>query len=277
MAQVILLERVDNLGDLGEVVSVKPGYARNYLIPQNKALRATKDNIAYFEAKKADIEKQNEANKKTAQTEAKKIEGLTVALIRLASESGQLFGSVNARDIAEVVEEKSGVKIARSAITIHEAFKTIGLFDVTIALHPEVKFDVTLNIARSEDEAKIQEETGKALVAEEDETLEQKVAEVEAQLDEDVSEKAKEDMLEEDALEAEKIKAEEDAIKDAEDAEKSAKKEAERKAKKEAKAAEEAAAAEAAEAEATEGEETSEESAESSEETAEDSDADETK
>lgn len=242
MAQIILLERVDNLGDLGEVVTVKPGYARNYLIPQNKALRATKANIAYFEAQKAEIEKQNEANKKTAQAEAKKIEGLTVALIRLASEKGQLYGSVAARDIAEAIEEQSKIKVKRSAVTIHEAFKTIGLFAVTVALHPEVKVDITLNIARTEDEAKIQQDTGKALIADDFVTEE---ADVEAETA--AEDEAKKDFLEEDALEAEKVKAAEDAEKAAEEAEKKAAKDAEKAAKKAAKEAEEAAAAAEAE------------------------------
>ncbi len=234
--QVILLERVDNLGELGEVVSVKPGYARNFLIPQSKALRATQDNIAYFETQKKEIEKQNEARRKDAEKDAKKIEGAVMAVIRHASESGQLYGSVTARDIAEVVAETSGLKIARSMVTIHDAFKTIGLFPVTVALHPEVKVEVTVNIARSEDEAKIQQKTGKALIADDDDDSDTAKAEAEAKLEE-AADTAKEDLLEESALEAEKLKAEEDAKKAAEEEARAAEK-AEKEAEKAAAAAE---------------------------------------
>ncbi len=243
--QVILLERVDSLGDLGDVVNVKPGYARNYLIPQSKALRATDDNAAYFKAQKKEIEKQNEIKRSDSEKEAKKLEGLIVSVIRHASESGQLYGSVTARDIAEAVAEKSGLKIARSMVTLHDAFKTIGLFPVTVALHPEVKIDVMVNIARSADEAKIQEKSGKALIADEEGSSEVVKAEADAKLEE-VSEKAKEKMLEEGALEAEQQKAEEDAVKSAEDEAKSAKKSAEKEAKKAAAAEAEEEALEAA-------------------------------
>lgn len=244
--QVILLERVDNLGDLGEIVNVKPGYARNFLIPQSKALRATDDNIAYFEAQKKEIEKQNETKRKEAEKEATKLEGLKVAIIRHASESGQLYGSVAARDIAEAVSEKSGLKIGRSMVTIHDAFKTIGLFPVTIAMHPEVKVDVTVNVARSADEAKLQEKAGKALIAGQEETAAEVKAKAEVELDELTSKK---DMLEEGALEAEQQR-------DAERAER----EAEEQAKAEERAAKKAAAAaEAEKAEAEEGESDAEE------------------
>ncbi len=237
--QVILLERVDNLGSLGDVVTVKPGYARNYLIPQNKALRATKSNIAYFEDQKAEIQKRNEENKKAAAVEAKKIEDLHVVLIRLASESGQLYGSVTARDIANEITEASKVSVAHGAVTIHEAFKTIGLFDVTIALHPEVKVNVTVNVARSEEEAKTQKETGVALIAGAVQAAEAAAEAAEAE------EVAKAAMLEEEALEAEKVKAAENAAEEALEAEKKAKKDAEKQAKAAKKAEEEAEAAEA--------------------------------
>lgn len=163
--QVILLEHVDNLGNLGDVVSVKPGFARNYLIPQNKALRATKANIAYFEAQKAHLEKANADRRGDAAKEAAKLKDLKVSIIRHAAEGGQLYGSVNARDIAEIVTAKSGVRIARGQITLHDAYKAIGLFKVTVALHPEVKETITLNIARSEEEAAVQEKIGRALIA----------------------------------------------------------------------------------------------------------------
>lgn len=163
--QVILLEKVDHLGAMGEVVNVKPGYARNYLLPQNKALRATKQNIAYFEAQKSAIEKVNNEKKAVAEKSAKKVDGVKVAIIRQASEGGQLFGSVSSRDIADAVAEKSGETVQRNQVVMNTAIKTIGLFPITIALHAEVKVQVIVNIARSAEEAAVQEKTGKAVVA----------------------------------------------------------------------------------------------------------------
>jgi large subunit ribosomal protein L9 len=164
--QVILLQRVDNLGAMGDVVSVKPGYARNYLLPQKKALRASKENIAHFEAQKASLKKLSDEKKSASEKIAQKMGSLKVALIRQASEAGQLFGSVTARDIADVISAASGEKIDRTMIVLNQNYKMLGLFPVAVALHPEVKVNVTINIARSEDEAKIQAKTGKALVAE---------------------------------------------------------------------------------------------------------------
>lgn len=161
--EVILLERVVNLGNLGDRVFVKPGYARNYLLPQDKALRATKANIAYFEARKKEIEKQNDARRKEAEKYAGKLKGLTVTLIRLASDSGQLYGSVTARDIAEAICDQSKETVDRSHVDMNQTFKTVGLFPVTLLLHPEVPVEITINIARSEDEAETQAKTGKAL------------------------------------------------------------------------------------------------------------------
>lgn len=163
--QVILLERVEKLGQLGDVVNVKPGFARNYLLPQKKALRASKENVAYFEAQRKTIEADNDAKKKDAEKAAKNIDGIKVPLIRQASESGQLFGSVNARDIADAVQEASKETITRSMVRLNQNIKTIGLIDINIMLHPEVIVHVTANIARSPEEAKIQAETGRALVA----------------------------------------------------------------------------------------------------------------
>ena len=163
--KVILLERVDNLGAMGDTVSVRPGYARNYLLPQGKALRATKDNIAYFDAQKAALQAENDKRRKSAESEAKKVEGKIVAIIRQASEGGQMYGSVTARDIAEALTEASKTTISRGQVSLNQNFKLIGLFPVTVALHPEVKVEITVNIARSQDEAKIQEKTGKALVS----------------------------------------------------------------------------------------------------------------
>lgn len=231
--QVILLERVENLGNLGEVVNVKPGFARNFLIPQQKALRATKDNIAYFDAQKKEIEKQNDAKRAQAEKDSKKLDGLTVDVIRHASESGQLYGSVTARDIADIVAEDSGIKIQRSTIRLNDALRTIGLYTVEIAVHPEVIKEVTINIARTVDEAATQRKTGKAVISEAFMPAEEKEAAAE-----EAAEAAKEDMLEEGALEAEKAAAEEEAAEAA--------KEEAKAAEKAAKEAEKAAAAEEA-------------------------------
>ena len=220
--QVILLERVDSLGNLGDVVSVKPGYARNFLIPQSKALRATKDNVAYFEARKKDIEKQNEAKKKEAEKLAGSFQKLTVSLIRLASEDGSLYGSVSSRDIAEAVAKGSKLEVTRSMVVMNQNYKHLGLYPVTIALHPEVKVDVTVNIARSEEEAKIQLKTGKALIAE-DETKKAAAAPKEV---------AKESLMDEEALALEAEAQAEESEKAAKKAEKSAKKSQGRAAKK---------------------------------------------
>tara|TARA_R110002072_G_scaffold157554_1_gene308216 strand:- start:163 stop:759 length:597 start_codon:yes stop_codon:yes gene_type:complete len=163
--QVILLERVEKLGAMGEIVSVKPGYARNYLLPQRKALRASKENVAYFEAQKKVLEAEDLKNKKEAEKNAKKIEGIKIPVIRQASESGQLFGSVNSRDIANGVTEESKVEITRNMVDLNQSIKTVGLIPVSIVLHPDVKAEVIVNIARSVEEAKIQADTGRALVA----------------------------------------------------------------------------------------------------------------
>lgn len=162
--EIILLERVESLGQMGDVVKVKSGYARNFLFPQKKALRATKTNIAYFESQKKVLEGNNLKKKDEAEALAKKINGLKVVVIRQAAEAGQLFGSVTSRDIAEAVTA-AGTKIDRTQVQLNQAYKLIGLFPVNVILHPEVKVQITLNIARSEEEAKTQEKTGKALVA----------------------------------------------------------------------------------------------------------------
>jgi large subunit ribosomal protein L9 len=163
--QVVLLQRVENLGQMGEVVAVKPGFARNFLIPRKKALRATKDNIAYFEAQRKTLETLNQNAKKEAEKVASKMDKLTVAVIRQAAESGKLYGSVSTRDIADAVNAK-GFKTLRDNYTVNQSLKTLGLFPVKLELHPEVVVTVTVNIARSEDEAKIQAERGTALIKE---------------------------------------------------------------------------------------------------------------
>ncbi len=245
--QVILLERVEKLGELGDVVNVKPGYARNYLLPQKKALRASKSNIAYFEGQKKQLEADNEKQKKEAEKTAKKIEGAIVSLIRAASESGQLYGSVNSRDIANGLSEKTGEDIARSMVKVNQNYKLIGLFPVNVQLHPEVIVEVTINIARSDEEAETQEKTGKALIADSEETVEEVMAEAEAEI-EAIEEEALAEVLEEGALEAEKERQAEAAEEAAEEAKKAEERAAKKAEKDAAKAAEEAAAAEEAEA-----------------------------
>lgn len=235
--QVILLERVEKLGNMGDVVAVKPGYARNYLLPQKKALRASKDNIAYFEAQKKHLEAESDKQKKEAEKLAKKIEGIKVPLIRAASESGQLYGSVNTRDIAQEAAKESGEAITREMVKINQNFKTVGLFPVNIQLHPEVIVEITVNIARSSEEAKTQAKTGKALVAED--------GQAEAFQD---NPDALADVLEDSALENQKQKAADAEEQAVEDAERAAKSEA-RKAKKAAKAPKSEEAEEASEME----------------------------
>lgn len=161
--QVVLLQRVENLGQMGEIVTVKTGYARNFLIPRKKALRATKENIAYFETQRKSLEALNATHKKEAEAIAKKMDKLTVSVIRQAAESGKLYGSVSTRDIADAVNAK-GFKTSRDQYTVNQALKTLGLFPIKLELHPEVVVTVTVNIARSEDEAKIQIERGSALI-----------------------------------------------------------------------------------------------------------------
>lgn len=201
-SQVILLERVDNLGAMGDVVNVKPGFARNYLLPQKKALRASKENLAYFEAQKKSIEAESAKKQKEAEKVAKSVEGVKAPLIRQASEAGKLFGSVNARDIAAAVSETSGEKIDKTMIRLNDNIKMIGLFPIELTLHPEVKVEVTINVARSKEEAGIQAKTGKALVSDDSQE-----AASESQDVTDVTE-AGEEIFEESALEEIQAEAE---------------------------------------------------------------------
>jgi large subunit ribosomal protein L9 len=153
--EVILLERIETLGQMGDVVKVKPGYARNFLLPQKKALRATKDNLAYFEKQRAQLEAQNLKRRQDAEGVAKKLEGLQVVILRQAGETGQLYGSVSTRDIAEAASA-AGTPVERNQVLLDTPIKTIGLHQVRIALHPEVVIEVTANVARSADEAEAQ-------------------------------------------------------------------------------------------------------------------------
>jgi len=153
--QVILLERVGKLGQMGDVVTVRDGHARNYLLPQGKALRATKDNIARFERERAQIEARNLELRKEAEAVAEKLDGQIFVAIRQSSDTGQLYGSVSTRDISNLVSE-SGTSINRSQVLLDRPIKTLGLHDVRIQLHPEVDVFITLNVARSQDEADLQ-------------------------------------------------------------------------------------------------------------------------
>jgi large subunit ribosomal protein L9 len=153
--EVILLERVEKLGAIGDVVKVKDGFARNYLLPRKKALRANEANRKVFEANRARIEEENANRRSDAEKSAKGVEGKTVQLIRQASNTGQLYGSVSARDIADALESV-GAKVAKSQVVLDRPIKAIGMHEVKIALHPEVAVTVKVNVARSPEEADLQ-------------------------------------------------------------------------------------------------------------------------
>ena len=155
MVDLILLERVEKLGQMGQIVKVKPGYARNYLLPQKKAMRATKENMAYFETQRAQLEANNLQRKSDATVVMEQMEGLAVVLIRQAGESGQLYGSVAARDIAEAITA-SGYTVGKAQIALDRPIKTLGLHPVRVMLHPEVGVTVTVNVAQSEEGARMQ-------------------------------------------------------------------------------------------------------------------------
>ncbi len=152
---VILLERVEKLGAIGDVVKVKNGFARNYLLPQHKALLATDANKARFERERAAIEARNEKARTAAEADSKSIDGATYVLIRQAGETGQLYGSVAARDIADAANA-AGHKIERRHVVLNQPIKTIGMHEVTVRLHPEVSVKLNINVARSPDEAERQ-------------------------------------------------------------------------------------------------------------------------
>ena len=158
---VILLERVEKLGQMGDVVSVKNGFARNYLLPRRKALRATKENIAGFENRRAQYEAQNLERRKEADAIGAKLDGLDLVVIRQASENGQLYGSVAARDVSEGVTE-AGFTIDRRQVEMPGPIKTLGIHDIRIVLHPEVAVGVRINVARSQEEAEAQAAGGAA-------------------------------------------------------------------------------------------------------------------
>ncbi len=152
MMNVILLQRVEKLGQMGDVVTVKPGYARNFLLPQGIALRATDDNKAVFEARRAQLEAENLKRREEAEDMAGRMEGLSIPMIRQASDTGQLYGSVTTRDIAAGVSD-AGFTIASSQVLLDRAIKTLGVHNIRVKLHPEVDLMININVAKSEEEA----------------------------------------------------------------------------------------------------------------------------
>lgn len=153
--EIILLERIEKLGSIGDVVNVKDGYARNFLLPNKKALRANEANRKVFEANRARIESDNAERRTAAEGHSKNVEGKQVVLIRAASNAGQLYGSVSVRDIVDALNA-DGAKVSKAMVVLERPIKTIGVFDVRVALHPEVSVGVKVNVARSPDEAELQ-------------------------------------------------------------------------------------------------------------------------
>ncbi len=193
--KIVLLERVENLGTIGDVVNVKPGYARNFLLPQAKALRATKNNLIRFEAEREFLMARNAEAAEKAQQEGSDLDGKSYVVIRQAGETGILYGSVSSRDIAELI----GGDVKRSMVVLEQPIKSLGLHDVRIKLHPEVSVTVTINVARTEDEAERQ--------AQGEDVIKTQMEADREQADEDASERAElaremfEDGVSDDAIE----------------------------------------------------------------------------
>jgi large subunit ribosomal protein L9 len=205
MMEVMLLERIEKLGLMGEVVKVKAGYARNYLLPQKRAVRATEANRKKFEEQRSQLEATNLELRKEAEKVAARMGELVIALIRQAGEAGQLYGSVNARDIAEGVTE-AGYTVGRRQIWLNEPIKALGMHAVSVNLHPEVTIEVMVNVARSEDEAALQSRTGRPMPQiGEGEAVEEIAIEEQAMavFDEDAAEQVIEDLRAEEAAEEE--------------------------------------------------------------------------
>ena len=182
--EIILLERIEKLGQMGDVVTVKPGYARNFLLPKKKALRATKDNLKVFEAQRSQLEAQNLERRAEAERVSEKLDDLQVVMIRQAGDTGQLYGSVTARDLAEAVT-KAGFTVERSQVVLDKSIKMLGLHPIRVRLHPEVAVTVVANVARSEVEAETQAKAGRVVTVEEQQAadeaaIEAALAEVEA-------------------------------------------------------------------------------------------------
>jgi len=179
--EVILLERIEKLGQMGDVVNVKAGFARNFLLPKKKAMRATEANRAIFEQRRTHLEADNLERRQEAAAVAGKIDGIDVTIIRQAGDTGQLYGSVSARDIADSVTA-AGVTVARGQIVLDRPIKALGIYETRVVLHPEVSVHVTVNVARTEDEAKIQLERGIAITSVEDLEAAEALAAAEAAL-----------------------------------------------------------------------------------------------
>ena len=160
---IILTEKVNNLGNLGDMVKVKPGYARNYLLPQGKAIRATKENIEIFEKERSKREEENSKSKHIAEKLSKDMQDVSLIILRPASETGLLYGSVSKRDISKLLKDQKH-SITHEQVVLEKTIKNLGIYDVEIKLHPEVSKNIKLNIARTEEEALIQEKTGNAVV-----------------------------------------------------------------------------------------------------------------
>jgi large subunit ribosomal protein L9 len=197
--EVILLERVGKLGQMGDTVRVKDGFARNFLLPKGKALRATKENKARFEGMRKELEARNLQYKSEAQKVAEKLDGKNFSVVRQAAETGQLFGSVSPRDLAALLSE-SGITVSRSQIALNAPIKTIGLHKVPVALHPEIEVSVNVAVARSQDEAE-------RLLRGEDITLQK----TQAQEDAEAAKAAAEAFFDPEALEAQRAAAEPEA------------------------------------------------------------------
>ena len=192
--KIILLEKVEKLGSLGDQVEVKNGYARNYLLPTGKALRATEENIKYFEEKASDLKKKNDKDVKEANKYLDKITGKTFVVIRQAGENGQLFGSVTTRDIANLLKDNGIDQITKNQVSLLEPIKALGIVDVKVNLHAEVSTTIKINIARTEEEAELQER-GKVVSLDESQLDEDAVMDVfdegvEAELSEEVTDEA---------------------------------------------------------------------------------------
>src|SRR5690625_733755 len=164
--EVILLERIENLGQMGDVVRVRPGFARNFLLPQGEALRSNRENLAVFEQQRAQLEADNLKRRSEAEAVAKRLEGSNIVMIRQAGDSGQLYGSVSSRDISDAVTE-GGTTIDRTQVVHDRPIKMLGLHDLRLRLHPEVSVHVSINVARSEAEAEMQAESGRFVSADE--------------------------------------------------------------------------------------------------------------
>lgn len=179
--EVILLERIEKLGQMGDTVNVKTGFARNFLLPQKKAMRATANNKAVFEQQRTQLEADNLERRQEAESVAGKIDGIDVTIIRQAGDSGQLYGSVSARDIADSVTD-AGVTVTRGQVVLDRPIKALGIFETRVALHPEVSVNVTVNVARTDEEAKLQLERGGAVIGTEEVEAADAVAAAEAAL-----------------------------------------------------------------------------------------------